>query len=128
MAGKRKYMPFDQHLHTLVLRNQAVTEEPGDKPGQLTLVVPLNYDKPGLKPLAKILKAREEKRFILEGTGLDVYNMLEGKKTFEELIDQFSVKYRLTFFESRAFLMDYIRTLVERGIAIIGVTETQVRD
>lgn len=119
--AKRKYMAFEQHLHTLILRNRAVTEEPGDKADEITLVVPIRYDKPGLKPLAKALKAREQKRYILEGTGLEVYRMLGGQKTFETLIDEFAETHQLTFFESRAFLMDYIRTLVERGIAVIGV-------
>lgn len=121
--AKRKYMPFDQHLHTLILRNQAVREEPGDNPDELIVVVPINYDRSSLRPLAKALHARTEKRFILDGTGLEVYRMLKGKKSFEQLIDAFAATHLLSFFEARAFLLDYVRTLVERGIAVIGVTK-----
>jgi len=123
MARKKKKMPFEQQLDTLILRNQAVREEPGSHPDELTVAVPLDYDRAGLKIVARVFKAREVKRFVLAGPGLEVYRMLEGRRSFEKLIDIFAAKHQLTFFESRAFLMDYIRTLVERGVAVIGIQE-----
>jgi hypothetical protein len=122
-VAKRKTLAFERHLHALILPNRAVKEEPGTSSGECVLVVPVNYNRPGLKLLAKALKASAEKRYILDGTGLQVYRMIGDGMPFEELVDRFAAAHLLSFFEARAFLMDYLRTLVERGIVVIGIKE-----
>ena len=39
-------------------------------------------------------------------------------KTFEQLIDEFAAREKLTFFESRALLGQYFQTLVRRGVVV----------
>jgi hypothetical protein len=66
---------------------------------------------------------RDYKRFHLDAIGREVYESIDGKKSFEELIDLFSESHKLTFFESRALLMQYVEILMKRGLVVIGIRQ-----
>ena len=46
------------------------------------------------------------------------YEAVDGRKTVEQLIDEFAAREKLTFFESRALLGQYFQTLVRRGVIV----------
>jgi len=64
---------------------------------------------------------RRRRRYLLDGIGLSIYERIDGKKTFEQLVDEFGAEHKLTFFESRALLTTYLQLLTRRGLIAVGV-------
>lgn len=117
---KRQLLKNEYIMTSIPARNGGIHEQPGDDGISVVVTVQLNY-KPWLQPLAKLLKARIKRKYRLEGLGLEVYRMIDGKRNFEKLVDLFADKHCLTFFESRALLMQYLRILMQRGIILMGI-------
>lgn len=117
---KRRPLRLDEQLSSVPVKNESVKiGAAGD--GDLLLVeVELRYSG-WLRLLSKLLRPNRRKRFRLEGVGRQVYESIDGRKSFEELIDEFAGPHKLTFFESRALLMHYIEILMKRGLILIGV-------
>ncbi len=120
---KKREQEFDflKQLHSVPVKNTKVeTAESGD--GYRILILKLEYT--GLiKVFARVFKARNEKKYRLEGLGLQLYDMLDGKKNIENLIDMMIEKYKLSFFEARALIIQYLHTLIKRGLVVIAVKE-----
>jgi len=117
--AKRNRLQLTQQLASIPIRNVRMRETP-ESDGSLVVEVDLAYN--GLlRFISKPLKLRTTRRFRLEGLGLEVYRMVDGKKTFEVLIDEFAIRHKLTFFEGRAFLMQYLQMLMQKGLVAIGI-------
>ena len=120
---KKQAEEFDflKQLESIPVKNTEVeTVEEGD--GYRIVSLKLEYT--GLyKFLAKTFRAATEKRYRLDGLGLQLYDKLDGKKNVEDLIDLLIEKYQLSFFEARALVIQYLHTLIKRGLAIIAVKE-----
>jgi hypothetical protein len=87
----------------------------------LTVTVDLLY--PGLlKPLARALKMRKQRSYRLDGIGLAVYKRIDGKTTLETLVDWLADQQRLSFHEARTLLMQYLQTLMEKGLVVLAAT------
>lgn len=116
---KRKHLALSQQLSSVPVRNESVSIAK-DEDGDLVVEVKLLYT--GLLRVASILlKMRKTKRFVLEGLGLQIYESIDGEKSFEDLIDGFAAEHKLTFFEARALLMQYMQILMKNGLVAIGV-------
>jgi hypothetical protein len=119
---KRRRLELTQQLSSVPIRNEKVRAHPGDDGRSLVVEVQLQYPVL-LKPLRRLLNLRDYKRFHLDAIGREVYESIDGKKSFEELIDLFSESHKLTFFESRALLMQYVEILMKRGLVVIGIRQ-----
>ncbi len=119
MAAKKKQLTLQHQLASIPVRNPGVSVSEDEEPGSLLIEQSLEYH--GFaKFLAHYLPVRRRKRFLLEGLGADVYGRIDGKKTVEQLIDEFADEHKLTFLESRALLLNYLRTLMKRGLVVAG--------
>jgi hypothetical protein len=49
--------------------------------------------------------------------------MCDGEHTVEQIVESFRTKYGLTFHESRAAVMGYLKLLTERGVVAIATQE-----
>ena len=108
---------YQTSLRAIPVRNLGVREIPGGAPGELRLEVRLKYG-PVLSFFRWLLKARTVKVYALEGVGREVYEDIDGKRDFEELIDRFAARHKLTFLESRALLAQYLQILTKRGVIV----------
>jgi len=117
---KRRHLELGQQLSSIPVRNEKVKVHRGDDGNSIEIEVELRY-RQWMLPLTKLLNMRHKKRFLLDGVGQEVYESIDGKKSFEKLIDDFAERHKLTFFESRALLMHYIQILTKRGLIVIGV-------
>ena len=108
---------LQQSLCVVPMRNASVETLPSDVPGTLALQVTLRYGTFG-RLLRKVLPVRPQRRYVLEGVGREVYEDIDNRATFEQLIDRFAARHRLTFFESRALLAQYYQLLAKRGLII----------
>ncbi|MEI6788754.1 MAG: hypothetical protein WCL49_09780 [bacterium] len=122
MAKNR--LQLKQQLASIPIHNARIRETP-DTDGTLVVEVDLTY-KGLLRFMYRGLKLRTTRRYRLDGLGLEVYRMIDGIKSFEVLIDEFANKNRLTFFEGRAFLMQYLQMLMQKGLVAIGIPNSQL--
>ena len=76
-----------------------------------------------MKPLRRWFAIRPTARYRLDATGTAVYDSIDGRKTFEQLVDEFAAQHDLTFFESRAMLMNYVQMLMKRGLIAVAVNK-----
>ena len=120
MARTKQKLTLRHQLASIPMRNPQLKASPGETPGSLLIEQKLVYTGIG-KILSKSLLVRKQKRYLLDGIGAAIYQGIDGKKTLEQLIDEFADENKLTFFESRALLLEYLRTLMKRGLVVAGV-------
>jgi len=109
---------FRQALDAVPARNNAVRIIPTANPDEIEVEISLRYDSAFLGIMRKIFKPADKKKYILDKMGKRVYESIDGRKNFGELIDEFAAKEKLTFFESRALLGQYMRTLAKNGLIV----------
>jgi hypothetical protein len=109
---------FRESLKVVPVHNAGVRIVESDDPDELVIEVQLRYEGAVMKALQRLFKLRPAKRYVLDGIGRKVYEAVDGRKTFEQLIDEFSAREKLTFFESRALLGQYFQTLTRRGVIV----------
>lgn len=109
-----------RQLASVPVRNPKVTSMPADDGDALILEVELHYGR-AARWLGWFLPVRRSRRFRLDGLGRSVYEMIDDRKAFEQLIDEFAGEHLLTFFEARALLMEYMRLLARRGLIAFGL-------
>lgn len=109
---------FRQSLKVVPVHNSSAKVTRGGNPDEIEIEVALRYSGAVMQFLHKALKLQNSKRYVLDGVGKMVYEAVDGRKSFEQLIDEFSEKQKLTFFESRALLGQYFQTLVRRGVIV----------
>jgi hypothetical protein len=115
-----------RQLASVPVRNERVTVQPGPRAGSMVVEVELVY--PGwVSPLRLLLRPRRTRKFLLEGIGLSVYQSIDGRKTFEQLVDGFAAEHRLTFFEGRALLAQYLQMLTRRGLVAVALKAAERR-
>ncbi len=109
---------FRQSLTVVPVHNAAATILPATHPDELEVEIALTY--PGLimKALQNVFTLRKKKCYVLEGIAKQVFTSIDGKKTFEAIIDEFAAREKLSFFESRALLGQYFQTLARRGLIV----------
>jgi hypothetical protein len=114
---------IEQQLLVVPVRNHRV-QTAEDAKG-LTVTVEMLY--PGLmKPLVRLLKMRKQRSYRLDGIGLAVYRRVDGKAALEQLIDWLAEEHRLSFHEARTLLMQYLQTLMEKGLVVLAATEQPI--
>lgn len=116
---KRPRLDFGQQMASVPMRNaRAVVTRDADG----TAIVTLELRQPGwMKPLRRWVRSPPTARYRLDRIGTEVFDSIDGRGTFGELVDAFAARHRLGFFESRALLVQYMEALMRRGIIVIGV-------
>lgn len=76
-------------------------------------------------PFSWIIRPRKERRFRLETLGARVWNLCDGQRTVEEIVDLFAVQFGLTFHESRVAVTRYMKTLIQNGALAVAVDTAQ---
>lgn len=109
---------FRQSLNIVPAHNASAVVYKGKTPEEIEVEVTLAYEGFMMKGLHKMLKMHNKKRYILDGIGKIIYESVDGEKTFEQIIDEFAAREKLTFFESRALLGQYFQTLTRRGVIV----------
>ncbi len=110
---------FREALKAIPVKNtQARVIERDEVTGELYIKVVLVYKGSIMNFFRRLLKANTQKTYVLDAIGAQVYDMVDNKSTFEQLIDKFCEKEKLTFLEARALLGQYFQTLTRRGIIV----------
>ena len=101
-------------------RNSAADVRPGE-PAGLTITVRRRRPWFFRPPLSWILRPRRKQTMTLDEIGRQIWNLCDGKRTVEDIIDEFSDIHRLTFHEARVAATGYMKSLVERGTLAMAI-------
>jgi hypothetical protein len=108
-----------QQMAAVPVRNARLTITEDDSGVSLTRSV---VYKAWMQPFVRFMRMPPTRTFRLEGIGWQVWRRLDGTTTIGEVVERFALERKLSYHESRALLMHYFRSLVERGvIAIVGI-------
>lgn len=121
LERKKSKVAFTQQLSSVPVKNHRMEELERDD-GCVILRLQLAYPR-WMLPLKALLNLHDAKRVRLDRVGTGVLDRIDGHKTFEQLIDEFAADHALTFFEARALLMQYLRTLMGKGIVVIALPD-----
>jgi len=72
-----------------------------------------------IPPLSWFIRPRLQRTIVLDGLGAEVWDLCDGKRTVEDVTDDFARRHRLTFHEARLAVTEYLKRLVQRGALAI---------
>ena len=70
-------------------------------------------------PLRWMVPFKPEKAIRLDRLGTAIWDLCDGQRTVEDLVDRFSAKQDLTFHEARVSVTVYLRDLIKRGALVV---------
>ncbi|HEY3237708.1 MAG TPA: PqqD family protein [Polyangiaceae bacterium] len=71
--------------------------------------------------LTWLLPFRKEKGVALDAIGRQVWEACDGKRTLEQIIEQFGGRHKIRFHEARISVMQFVRLLVRRGLLVLAM-------
>lgn len=104
-------------LESRPLVNEVVTVQEINGPG-LRLTTPLAENRRG-RFLRRILPIRQEKTIELDALGAELFRLIDNQRTVEEMVDLHRERWRLTFFEARAMVLEFLKTMMARNIIVL---------
>ncbi len=100
--------------------NAAATVERLDG-GQVRLTIPRRRPAFLVPPISWIIQPSATRTVVLDGLGTQIWDLCDGQRPVEQIVEAFAAKHRLTFHESRVAATSYLRLLIERGALAIAV-------
>lgn len=70
-------------------------------------------------PLSWIVRVGSTRTLRLDRLGARVWDLCDGKRTVEKIVDEFAELYGLSFHEARTSVTIYLKMLVQRGALAI---------
>ncbi|OYT31833.1 MAG: hypothetical protein B6U94_01670 [Thermofilum sp. ex4484_79] len=107
-------IPRDVFLRSKLVRNPNVQWEKKEN-GSVLLRIKLPKQKPGL--FSGFVKQPEEKKIQLDEIGGYVWELADGTRTVDEVINLLAEKYKLHRREIEESFMIYLKTLMRRRLA-----------
>ena len=107
------------------VRNAHVFASPGPEAGELAVEVELAYKSAAMRFLRDLFGLSSRKKFVLDRIGSAFYRSVDGQKDLETLADEFAAREKLTFFEARALVGQYLQTLTKKGLVVATVPKRQ---
>lgn len=97
-------------------RNPDVLQEPAED-GGILLTAPLLQQGSGFAGMmAKWMRAPDTKRFELEAVGAFVWNLCDGKHTFEGISNRLREEFKMNRIEADAALLAFLQMLGQRRL------------
>lgn len=114
--SRRLKTRLDWQMRSHVLRAPAVVFT--RQPDGATVVVPVVYR--GWRSLARrLLRLRRERRYALDRLSAETVELFDGRRTVGEVVEQFSARHHLSFFEARGALLGFLHPLLRKGILLL---------
>ena len=120
---KKNSLKKNDALLCIPEKNASVKENFLDS-GDLILIYQVLY-KPFFLKIQKIIGQSKKNTFTrkiqLDGLGVDVWSLLDGKKNVKTIIKEFAALHRLNYKEAEISVTLFLRSLGEKGL--IGIKE-----
>lgn len=102
------------------IRNEFVTSSPADD-GGLVLTAPLETQGRGMAAvLAKKMNMPGSKSFELDPVGAFVWDLCDGKNSFEAIGRKLKDRYQMNRLEAETALAEYLKTLSQRRLIAVA--------
>lgn len=112
---------LDQQLRSVPVVNPVVRSAPAPE-GRVRLAAPVAR-KWWVSAASGALRLPERKVLELDPIGAEVFDLLDGRRTIEEIIDAHRQRWALTFLEARGMILEYLRRLMRRRLVLIRTPE-----
>ena len=76
------------------------------------------YMKP---PLSWMMQRRPERCLLLDRLGTEVWELCDGTRNVESVVDSFAERHGLSFHEARAAVTTYLKMLIQPGVLAIAM-------
>lgn len=123
----REGRSWKRMLQARLVRNAAVRVEPAAD-DRVTIHVKTAKPRFMVPPLSWIVPVRRERVVRLDRLGTQIWNLCDGRKTVEEVVDAFAARHRLTFHEAKVAVTGYAKTLIQRGLLVIALPKDNAPD
>ena len=110
---------LDQLLDAVPVCNGAVRVE--KRESNVILWVPIQRHWWMEGPISWFLPIRREKGVALDVIGSEVWSACDGKRRVEDIIEGFAQRHKLRFHESRASVMQFLKSLLERKLLVLAL-------
>ena len=114
--GPRGLLQFQ--LDTRPVLNRAVTTKRTDD-GGMRLSIELNRGALA-KLLGSVLPLSSRKNVELDPLGAEILSRCDGECTVGDLIEQLEERWKLSFFEARGLVLQFLRDLMRRNIIVLA--------
>ncbi len=120
----RRTITFDQQMRSVVRINEAVTvDAEGDTFIRLKIGLRLSRT---AKLVGLIYKVRDYKKYLLTDFNCTLYRLIQAKPiTVRALIRWLADREKLTFFEARNLVLDYVANLMRRALVVVEVPKAE---
>jgi len=105
-------------LRAKPVANRAISVIPASDGGAL-VKIPMRRPNWLIPPLSWIIPFSSHRQVRLDAVGLGVFNLCDGKKTVERIIEEFAKTNKLSFREGQLPVTQFLRQMTERGIIVI---------
>ncbi len=123
----KRFVNHTEHLQPEVLKDAKPMKNPNvtetlEEDGSVLLSAPLAQQGRGfMGMLAKWMKAPDHKKFELEPVGAFVWNLCDGRHTFEGISKKLREKFKMNRLEADAALLAYLQMLSQRRLITLMV-------
>jgi hypothetical protein len=119
----RKVISPERPLRAVVCVNQAA--ETTDRPdGTCLVMIPIRRPRWLVPPISWMLAFSSHRRMELDALGAEVLKLCDGKRSVEEIIENFAAKHKLSFREAQLSVGTFLKQLTQRGlVALVGKKE-----
>lgn len=90
---------------------------------QVCVAVPTQRPRWWVPPLSWIVRRPERRQVILEGLGRELWELCDGQRSVENIIEIFAHRHGLTFHEARVSVAEYFSVLVRKGVLAVALSE-----
>lgn len=102
--------------------NRAATITDKDD-GTIMASVPMRRPDYLVPPLSWLLPFTAVRKIQLDRIGTDVFNLCDGVRTVERIVETFASLHKLTFREAQLSISQFMRMMVQRGLIALGRKE-----
>lgn len=122
MAKKTQELTSQDILTAVPVLNEKVVLDKRDS-GCAMAMIPLKKPEWLSGPLGWFLPYSSHRRVQLDVLGMAVLNLCDGKRSVEDVIEEFARQNLLSWRESQVCVMQFLRQIAERGVvAIVGLS------
>lgn len=74
-----------------------------------------------MKPVAWVARPQPERCLVLDRLGSGVWELCNGIRRVEDVVDCFAEKHGLTFHEARTAVTTYLKALIQPGVLAVAL-------
>ncbi len=101
----------------------AAAEAAREASGGLAVAVKRQRPRWHVPPLSWVVPIQPTRTVRLDSLGAQVWELCDGERTVEAIVDAFGAEHRLSFHEARVAVTGYLSQLVQRGALAVAMTE-----